>query len=165
MKHILRIQLEHKQDVIRYIEISSNKSLEDLHYTIIKSLELNKNEMASFYMTNDELELLQEIPLFKIDDKDNSMLEMSKIKISSAFPNMDSQLIYVYDFLKMWRFLISYNQETENTSKTTEINNSVGVMPEEAPEIIFQADKEMHSINDIDEDLNDNFEEFNESEY
>jgi len=165
MKHILRIQLEHKQDVIRDIEISSNKSLEDLHYTIIKSLELNKNEMASFYMTNEELELLQEIPLFKIDDKDTSMLEMSKIKISSAFPNMDSQLIYVYDFLKMWRFLISYNQEIENTSKTTEINNNVGVMPEEAPEIIFQADEEMHSINDIDEDLNDNFEEFNESEY
>ena len=110
-------------------------------------------------------QLVSEKDRFKIDDKDTSMLEMSKIKISSAFPNMDSQLIYVYDFLKMWRFLISYNQETENTSKTTEINNSVGVMPEEAPEIIFQADEEMHSINDIDEDLNDNFEEFNESEY
>ena len=43
MKHIIQVQLEHKTDVIRDIEISSNKSLEDLHYTIIDSLKLDKN--------------------------------------------------------------------------------------------------------------------------
>ena len=59
MKHLIRVQLEHKTDVIIDIEIPSNKSLEDLHYTIIDSLKLDENEIASFYMTNEEWELLQ----------------------------------------------------------------------------------------------------------
>ena len=98
MKHLIRVQLEHKTDVIIDIEIPSNKSLEDLHYTIIDSLKLDENEIASFYMTNEEWELLQEIPLFKIDEKDSSMLDMSEITIASVFPKIDSQLLYVYDF-------------------------------------------------------------------
>tara|TARA_B100001758_G_C18285930_1_gene544283 strand:- start:138 stop:635 length:498 start_codon:yes stop_codon:yes gene_type:complete len=165
MKHILRIQLEHKQDVIRDVEIPSDKTLKDLHDTIIETLKLNKNEMASFYITNDELELLQEIPLFKIDDKDNLMFEMNKMTISAAFPNMESQLIYVFDFLKMWRFLISYIKEIENKSRTIITTKKIGEMPKEAPEINFKSDENMNSFNDIEEEFNENFEEFNESEY
>ena len=139
MKHIIRLQLEHKTDVIRDIEIPSNKSLEDLHYTIIDSLKLDENEMASFYITNEELELLDEIPLFKIDNEDNSMVNMSKITISSVFQEINSQLIYIYDFLNMWRFLISYSKEIESKSEKIKVINSIGKMPKEAPEIIFEA--------------------------
>jgi hypothetical protein len=52
MSHIIRIYLEHKEDVIREVEIPSNKILEDLHFTIIELLNLNK--MASFDMTNED---------------------------------------------------------------------------------------------------------------
>ena len=38
MNIVLQIYLEHKNDVIRNIEIDSEKSLEELHYEIIKSL-------------------------------------------------------------------------------------------------------------------------------
>ena len=48
MKHTIRIQLEYKFDVIRDIEIPSEESLECLHYAIISSLKLDKNEIASF---------------------------------------------------------------------------------------------------------------------
>jgi hypothetical protein len=161
MKHIIRIQLEHKTDVIRDIEIPSNKSLEDLHYTIIDSLKLDKNEIASFYITNETLELLQEIPLFKIDEKDSSMLDMRKITIASVFPKIDSQLIYVYNFLKMWRFLVSYSKETENKSEKIEVINSIGKMPKEAPEIIFEAEKEFDPFDGAFED----FDKLNESEH
>jgi len=161
MKHIIQVQLEHKTDVIRDIEIPSNKSLEDLHYTIIDSLKLDKNEMASFYMTNEELELLDEIPLFKIDNEDNSMVNMSKITIASVFQEINSQLIYIYDFLNMWRFLISYSKEIESKSEKIEVINSIGKMPKEAPEIIFEAKKDFDSSKDLDED----FEKFNDSEY
>jgi hypothetical protein len=161
MKHIIQIHLEHKTDVIRDIEIPSEKSLEDLHDVIIGSLELDKNEMASFYMTNEKFELLQEIPLFKIDEKDNSMLDMSEITIASVFTKIDSQLIYVYDFLKMWRFLISYSKETENKSETINVINSIGKMPKEAPEIIFEAEKEFDPFDGAFED----FDKLNESEY
>ena len=161
MKHIIQIHLEHKTDVIRDIEIPSDKSLEDLHYAIIDALELNKNEIASFYMTNEEFELLQEIPLFKIDEEDSSMLDMSEITIASVFPKIDSQLIYVYDFLKMWRFLVSYSKETENKSEKIEVINSIGEMPKEAPEIIFEAEKEFDPFDGSFED----FDKLNESEH
>ncbi|MEC9209125.1 MAG: hypothetical protein VX762_01735 [Bacteroidota bacterium] len=161
MKHVIKIHLEHTTNVIRDIEIPSEKSLKDLHYIIIDALELDKNEMASFYMTNEQFELLQEIPLFKIDEKDNSMLDMSEITIASVFPNIDSQLIYVYDFLKMWRFLISYSKETKNKSKTIDVTNSIGKMPKEAPEIVFETKKEFDPFDDAFE----NFDKFNEPEY
>ena len=74
MKHIIRIHLENKEDVIRDIEITATHNLEQLHFAIVDAFDLERNEIASFYMTNDEFELLQEIPLFSIEDKNNSML-------------------------------------------------------------------------------------------
>lgn len=162
MKHIIRIQLEHKNDVIRDIEIDSSKSLKDLHYTIIKSLNLNKNEIASFYMTNEELELLEEIPLFKINEEDTSVFDMSEMKIESVFQKITNQLIYIYDFLKMWRFLITCSSIKKDKSKKTKIINSVGKMPKVAPEIIFESENKFDSSEDLGENLHD---EFDETEY
>lgn len=164
MNHIIRIHLEHKTDVIRDIKIPSNKSLKELHYAIINALAIKNNEMASFYITNDKLELLQEIPLFKIDEKDNLMLDMNEITISSIFPDLNSQLIYIYDFLKMWRFLISYEKETKDNTKSIEVTNSIGYMPEEAPEIVFSEKSNVFddiSTNSIEEEFN----QINEAEY
>ena len=164
MNHIIRIHLEHKTDVIRDIKIPSHLSLEDLHYVIIKTLELENNELASFYITNDNLDLLEEIPLFKIDEKNSSMLDMKEIKISSIFKNLNSQLIYIYDFLKMWRFLVSYEQKTKDHTKKIEIVNSIGYMPKEAPEIIF-SEKSNHFDDITTNSIEEEFDQINEAEY
>ena len=161
MKHILQIQLEHKENVIREIEIPSNKSLKDLHEAIINSLALKKYEMASFYITNEKLELLEEIPLFKIDEKEVSMTDMKKLKIENVFPHINTQLIYVYDFLKMWRFLVSYLKQNKNQSNTIKIKRSIGEMPKKAPEIIFESENEFNSFQN---NLNDS-NILNEGEY
>lgn len=158
MNIILQIYLEHKDDVIRNIEISTNKSLRELHFEIIKSLELNENEIASFYLTDENFNLVQEIPLFKIDDKQEDLIEMNEIKISSVFTNINCQLIYVYDFMKMWRFLVSYIADSESKNDKNQIVNLVGKMPKEATEIIFESD------NDLDESF-DEFDELDEEEY
>lgn len=165
MKHIIRIQLEHKTDVIREIEIPSNKSLIDLHYAIIKALGLNKNEIASFYITNEQFELLQEIPLFKIDEQNELMFDMSNITIKSAFQEVNSQLIYIYDFLKMWRFLVSNLEKKEIKSETIKVINTIGEMPKEAPEIFFESEKEVNCFKQANGELDDDFEKLNESEY
>ncbi|MDA9807881.1 plasmid pRiA4b ORF-3 family protein [Flavobacteriales bacterium] len=161
MIKIIRIHLEHKDDVIRDIAICSEKTIEDLHFEIIDALELDKNEMASFYMTNDEFELLQEIPLFKIDDKENSMLGMNEITVGAVFPEVNSQLLYVYDFLKMWRFSITFIEESDNETTENSCIKSIGEMPKEAPEIQFEAKKEFDPFETAFED----FDEFNEYEY
>lgn len=161
MTKIIRIHLEHKDDVIRDIAISSEKTIEYLHFEIIDALKLDKNEMASFYMTNDEFELLQEIPLFKIDDKENSMLGMNEITVGAVFQEVNSQLLYVYDFLKMWRFSITFIEESDNETTENSCIKSIGEMPKEAPEIQFEAKKEFNPFDTAFED----FDEFNEYEY
>ena len=112
-------------------------------------------------MTNDEFELLQEIPLFKIDDKENSMLGMNEITVGAVFPEVNSQLLYVYDFLKMWRFSITFIEESENETTENSCIKSIGEMPKEAPEIQFEAKKEFDPFDTAFED----FDEFNEYEY
>ena len=157
MKHIIRIHLENKEDVIRDIEITATHNLEQLHFAIVDAFKLEKNEMASFYMTNDEFELLQEIPLFSIEDKNNSMLGMNEIIISSVFRSEGNQLLYVYDFLNMWRFLITFHASSENTTDETICINKIGKMPKEAPEITFEAEKEFDLFEEA-------FDKFNEHE-
>ena len=160
MKNIIQVHLEYKKDVIRDIEIKSNSNLEELHHAIISAFELDKNELASFYITNHEFELLQEIPLFRVEDKENSMLGMSDIILSSILKEKGTQLLYVYDFMKMWRFLITLTEIIEDEMINTKCINSVGIMPENAPEISFKSEKEFDPFSEAFDDLD----EFNEYE-
>ena len=141
MKYIIQIHLEYKEDIIREIKIPISKSLEDLHYTIIESFNLDNNEMASFYRTNEKLEILQEIPIFQIDENEDLTKNMSEISIKEIFNKANTQLIYIYDFLKMWRFLVSFIDISKDDSQDIKLIKSTGEMPKNAPKIVFQSDK------------------------
>ena len=161
MKSIIQVHLEYKKDVIRDIEINSASNLEKLHHAIISAFELDKNELASFYITNDEFELIQEIPLFSVEDKENSMLGMSDIILSSILKTEGTQLLYVYDFMKMWRFLITLTEITEEKITTSKCIKSVGKMPENAPEISFKVEKEFDPFSEAFDHL-DEFKDYEE---
>lgn len=158
MNHIIRVHLEHEKDVMRSIEIPSDKNLEDLHFAIINSLNLNKNELASFYMTNEDFELIQEIPLYSFDEKDTTILTMNSINISSVFPSEGSQLLYIYDFLKMWQFSVTFSEKSYNKSKKIICLNQIGEMPYDAPEIKFEgikgSDDSDEAFKDFDDHIN-----------
>ena len=112
MKKILEINLEHKDDVIREIEINP-KNLEFLHHSIIDVFGLKENELASFYTVNNKLETRQEIPLLNFNSEDKDLIEMRNYEISSVLANEGDQVIYVYDFMKMWRFLITLKKKNK----------------------------------------------------
>ena len=80
MKFCLRITLESKEDVVREIEINSNIVLSDLHYFIIEVFGLDNKELASFYTVDNELELIEEIPLFSFEEHTPCM---ENIKLNS----------------------------------------------------------------------------------
>ena len=44
MKHLIRIHLENKEDVIRDIEITATHNLEQLHFAIVDAFEFKNNE-------------------------------------------------------------------------------------------------------------------------
>ena len=148
MKYNIRVILESKEDVIRDIEINSNCLLSELHYYLIECFDLNENELASFYTTNNELEIIDEIPLVSFEDIGPNM-ENTKLEI--VLDEHNNNLIYVHDYMKMWRFLI------ELKSKDIEFNikkcvSKIGKMPKEAPEINFYQENKNEDEDGIEEE-------------
>ena len=158
----LRITLESKEDVIRELIIDENLNLEDLHKSIIKNFQLNEFEMASFYQTDSNLNLGKEISLFDTSEAEGDTLVMNQVNISSLLYSSETQLIYVYDFLKMWRLHIQFI-ENKKTGEGEDLI-SVGSMPNEAPEISFDEQKQKKEFDPY-ADAFDNFDEFNDYEY
>jgi hypothetical protein len=158
----LRITLESKQDVIRELVLDSELNLEQLHQEIIKHFNLNEFEMASFYIADTNLDLGQEIPLFDTSEKGNEVITMNQMIISSVLHSPESQLIYVYDFLNMWRFHIQFVEENEGLESGCDL--TVGEMPKEAPEIKFKEEKGKKEFDPYGDAFED-FDEFNDYEY
>ena len=148
MKYNIRITLESKEDVIREIEINSDCFMSELHYFIIDAFGLDNKELASFYTVNSELELEDEFPLISFQDNSSNM---ENTKLESVLTNVNDKLIYVFDYMKMWRFLIDLIK-IETDFKERKCTLKIGEIPDEAPEVIFNQDD------------NDNFHE-NEDEY
>ena len=148
MKYNIRVILESKEDVIRDIEINSDCLLSELHYYLIECFDLNKNELASFYTTNNELEIIDEIPLVSFEDRSPNM-ENTKLEI--VLDEHNNNLIYVHDYLKMWRFLIELksNDVDFNIKKCV---SKIGKMPKEAPEINFYQENKNEDEDGIEEE-------------
>jgi hypothetical protein len=70
----LSVILDHQSDVFREVKLDSSSSLLELHDFIVQVFELKKDEMAAFYLTNDDWEQNEEIPLIAMDA--NSAMEM-----------------------------------------------------------------------------------------
>ena len=158
------IVLDHKQDVFREIEIDENESLMKLHQIIVQSFQLSEGEMAAFYFTDEDWNQEDEIPLVSMDD---SVTEMSQIKVSNVFKTDESKMLYINDFLLFWRFMITVEEiiETKNPTEAKEVLK-FGIMPLDAPNIQFVAENDQEEDDDQDDlfyegDLNE-FEEFDE---
>ena len=158
----LRATLESNEDVIREFIIDENLNLEDLHKLITENFKLNDIEMASFYQTDSDLNLGEEISLIDTSDKVEKSLKMNQVIISTLLYSNETQLIYIYDFLKMWRFYIQYVEKVSSIESSNLY--SIGKMPNEAPKINFELDKEKEKFNSFIEPYED-FDEFKEYEY
>ena len=149
MKYNIRVILESKEDVIRNIEINSDCLLSELHYYLIECFDLNKNELASFYTTNNELEIIDEIPLISFEDRGSNM---QNTKLEVVLDEHSNNLIYVYDYMKMWRFLIELKSKEEDFD-FKKCLSKIGKMPKEAPEINFSLENQ----NDDEDGIEDEY--------
>ena len=148
MKYNIRVILESKEDVIRNIEINSNCLLSELHYYLIECFDLNKNELASFYTTNNELEIIDEIPLISFEDRGSNM---QNTKLEVVLDEHSNNLIYVYDYMKMWRFLIELKSKEEDFD-FKKCLSKIGKMPKEAPEINFSLENQNNDEDGIEDE-------------
>ena len=140
MLYKIRVFLEaDKEDVYRDIEIQEDASLEDLHNVIVQSFDFDGMEMASFYLTDEELNQGYEIPLFSMDENQRANDTMSNTLIKDVLSEKSPNLLYVYDYLSMWRFLIGLMDTAEEAPgiEYPQVVMAQGIRPESPPEIDF----------------------------
>lgn len=159
----LRIILETEQDVFRDIEIDETQTLFDLHQSIKKAFELEGEEMASFYLSNQEWFQGSEIPLEDMSDE-GDVETMQEVTVKQVIPAKGGRMIYVYDFLALWTFyceVVEVDVISVNEDKLPAVVFSYGKRPDEAPEKDMLADLDFDL--DFDEEDDDDFLEFGDA--
>ena len=146
MIYKFRIVLDlNDEDVFRDIEIEDTASFEDLHNAIVQACELDGQQMASFFTSNDAWEQIEEITLFDMHEgpkTDDAKKVMNDWAIHELTNEVSHKLLYIYDFLSMWTFYVELLDihEIEASVDYPRMVASVGLMPEEAPDKEFTAD-------------------------
>ncbi len=168
MIYKFRVILDTEEDVFRDIAIREDDSLEDLHNAIVNAFGFDGNEIASFYMSDDQWNQGEEISLFDTGDVPGQQKIMSDYQISEILNEDATKIIYVYDFLNMWTFFVELAavEEPETGAAYPMMLFSHGEMPADAPAKDF-ADASENEFDfdddDYDEDDLDMFDEGGES--
>ena len=158
MVYKFRVILDAEEDIFRDIAILSEDTLEDLHNAIFNSFGFDGMEVASFYTCDDTWNQEDEIPMFDTGDVPGEQKTMSDYQLEDLLDKQNTKIIYVYDFINMWTFLVELAAIEDQTPGNIypETIFSHGEMPDEAIEKNFEAD--MHDDiygefeDDIDED-------------
>ena len=137
MIYRFRAILDHdsKEDIFRDIEIRKTDTFEDLFNVLTQSFGFDGSEMASFYVSDDQWQQGQEIALFDMGENEDIRL-MNETIIEDVIDEDQTKLIFVYDFLNMWTFLVELGEIVEEAQGTDYPNLMFvcGQVPSEAPE-------------------------------
>ena len=153
MIYRIRVILDIEEDVFRDIEIQAHATLDDLHLAIAQAFGFGGQEMAAFYLSNDQWEQGEELPLMDIGEGKN----YAESPLEEIFGADQHKLLYVYDFLLMWTFFVELMELGEEAAGGSypQLIFGQGDVPEEAPEKNFSADASDETSLEEEEDLSD----------
>jgi len=164
MVYKIRVILNTEEDVIRDIAIDSISNLEDLHNTITNAFGFTGDQMASFYRSDETWVQGEEHPLFDMGEGADRKVQMNQVLLDQVLQKDNDKMLYVYDFFNMWSFYVELIQADFDHQKVElpSLLFSLGLMPNVAPDILFES--EDLSEDDAEEDdydeFNDEFDEF-----
>lgn len=156
MIYRFRVILDTEEDVFRDIEIEEDATLEQFHNVITQSFGFDGTEMASFYISDEEWNQGEEISLFDMSDGSNPVKLMNETSLIDTVHEASPKLIYIYDFLNMWTFLVELAEiaDYENGREYPNVMFVHGQIPDQAPDKEFVSD-DINSENDDPLDLNE----------
>lgn len=157
MVYKFRVILDNEDDVFRDIAILSDDTLEDLHNAIFNSFGFDGMEVGSFYTCDNTWNQEDEISLFDTGDVLGEQKIMSDYQLSDILDKENTKIIYVYDFINMWTFLVELASVEEVTAGSIypETIFSHGEVPADSGEKIFESDMEQENYNDFEDDLDE----------
>ena len=115
-----RVLLESEEEIFRDIEIKSTQNFFDFHEIIVAAFGFDNEQMASFYLSNDDWEKGQEITLFDMmidENQEPKVLVMADTIINTQTNCVGDHLLYAYDFLNMQNFFIELIEITVKEEK------------------------------------------------
>lgn len=168
-----RVLLDSKEstEIFRDVIIPDSATFEDLYKISIEAFGFKGDQMASFYMSNDEWDKGQEVTLEDMSfGEDDANPVMANTLVRDYIEEPDQKIILVYDFIKMWIFLlelVGYEKETpakpvvalvvgeapKENSRTGEENEQM--FAGEFDEFGEDEDEDEFGFNDFDDDFND----------
>jgi hypothetical protein len=157
MVYKFRVILDAEEDIFRDIAILSEDTLEDLHNAIFNSFGFDGMEVASFYTCDDTWNQEDEIPMFDAGDVPGEQKTMSDYQLEDLLDKQNTKIIYVYDFINMWTFLVELAAiEDQNPGNIyPETIFSHGEMPDEGIEKNFEADMHDDIYGEFEDDLDE----------
>jgi hypothetical protein len=144
MVYKFRVILDAEDDVFRDIAIQEEDTLEDLHNAIFNAFGFDGMEVASFYTCDEQWNQEDEISLFDTGDIPGEQKIMSDYSLNQLLSKDQTKIIYVYDFIHMWTFLVELAAMVEEEIGLIYPNLlfSIGELPATAPEKEFEADND-----------------------
>lgn len=149
-----RVLLDSKEnnEIFRDIIIGDNENFETLYKLILNAYNFSEQQMASFYMSNDNWDKGHEISLIDMSFGEDAQQILPGVMSSSILADFmkesDQKIILVHDFLRMWIFLIELIEMSDDAPSKPKILLSVGDAPlensrsSEDENLVFETDTE-----------------------
>jgi hypothetical protein len=155
------IDAQEEEEIFRDIVINSNATFELLHTAIINAFSFSGNQMASFYLSDDDWNKGDEIGLMDMSGEGQKFNLMNKTLINKLVTAKGEKLLYVYDFLNMWCFyveLVAINPIDEE-ERYPYLELSFGEAPEEDSKNIMGDVSEEETTSSFYDDYDDDYDD------
>ena len=110
-----------KNEIFRDILIGDTENFETLYHSILDAYQFNGDQMASFYMSNDNWDKGHEISIFDMsvgEDPEEIMPSVMKTSVLGNYvQEEDQKIILVHDFIRLWIFLIELIEVEEKADR------------------------------------------------
>ncbi len=171
MVHTFRVVIDVEEDVFRDVRLGSEHNLEDLYKLIISAFDFKPDQMASFYLSNDEWEKGHEIGLMDMGAPGSELpTVMSEAILSEIVLARHQKMLLVHDFMRMWCFYVECIQIEQDGDPKPKCVLEIGKAPDEESksmdDFMLIAEKDGNSQNDFDpdEDISDLFDDIDISD-
>jgi len=116
-----RVLIDHESEAVRDIEIGSEQTFLDLHTAIKEAFGFIGQEMACFYVSDENWDKGPEIPLADLGFSEEGEVPalMHEVYISDHIRGTSQRFVYAYDFLHMWMFMVELIQAGDPAAGVT----------------------------------------------
>ena len=160
------IDTDKSEEIFRDIIISSTENFETFYQAILASFEWTGRELASFYVSNDSWDKGHEIALMdmQLSDSLDAPSIMKETIIQDMVGTSKQKFILVYDFLKMWCFMIELIEVIQEDFEGPMLDLSVGIAPLEDSKEVDLSNDTFGGGDDLGNDIDDIFSDFEDED-